>query len=87
MSQSAAQILVVAGAVYAAIGLLFGLWFVARGVDRVDPAARRSSRGFRGIVLPGVIVLWPLLMLRVARGVERPPEEKTAHRAATGDRA
>ena len=47
---------------YAALGLVFGLAFVALGVSRVDPVARGSGLGFRVIVLPGAVALWPVLL-------------------------
>jgi len=59
-------ILAVAG-IYGGIGLLFGLAFVALGIQRIDPAARGTSWGFRLLVLPGVVALWPFLALRWLR--------------------
>ncbi len=53
--------------VYAAIGLLVGLGFVTRGVNRVDPAAAGSPFIFRLVILPGCIGLWPLILLKWAR--------------------
>jgi hypothetical protein len=68
-------------AAYAGIGLLFALCFAARGVERIDPAARGASLGFRLLVLPGAVALWPLLARRWALG-RRVPVERNAHRAA-----
>jgi hypothetical protein len=59
-------ILAVAG-IYGGIGLLFGLAFVAFGIQRIDPAARGAGWGFRLLVLPGVVALWPLLAARWLR--------------------
>ena len=67
--------------VYLAVGLLFGIPFVLRGVNRIDPAARESTRSFRLIILPGVIALWPILARRWLSG-RKPPEEGNAHRDA-----
>jgi hypothetical protein len=49
---------------YVAAGLIFALWFVISGIDRIDSAARDAGPGFRLIVLPGVAALWPLLLKR-----------------------
>lgn len=49
---------------YLIAGLLFGLVFVTRGVDRVDAQAREAGWGFRAVIVPGVVALWPLLLLR-----------------------
>ena len=59
-------ILAVAG-VYVGVGLLFGVAFVALGIQRIDPAARGAGWGFRLLVLPGVVALWPLLAARWLR--------------------
>lgn len=75
-----ADILVITVGIYAAFGASFGVWFVLRGVGRVDPVAREGSRGFRVLILPGVAALWPLLVWRLARGVETPPDERNPHR-------
>ena len=72
--------LVGAAALYAVVGLLFAIAFVLVGVNRVDPVAHEGTWGFRLIIVPGVVALWPLLALRWAGG--RPPaEERNAHRA------
>lgn len=49
---------------YVVTGLLFGLVFVTRGVGRMDAQAREAGWGFRAIILPGVVALWPLLLMR-----------------------
>lgn len=55
---------VAAAGAYVAAGALFAAAFVTWGVGRVDPVARAGSPGFRLIILPGVIALWPLLASR-----------------------
>lgn len=72
-------------AVYAGVGLLFALPFVLRGVERIDPAARGASWGFRLIVVPGVIAFWPLLLRRWLRGAARPVERNAHRRQSTED--
>lgn len=65
---------------YLVAGLLFGVAFVARGLGRVDRGASGATLGFRLIVLPGVVALWPLLMRRWLVGSGAPPVETNAHR-------
>jgi len=60
-------VIVTALGAYAAIGVVFAVLFVTRGVGRVDPAARGSSWAFRLLVLPGVAALWPLMLLKWVR--------------------
>lgn len=59
-------------AAYFALGLLFAIVFVARGVSRIDPTARDSNAVFRVIILPGVAAFWPLLLVRWIRASSRP---------------
>jgi hypothetical protein len=49
-------------AVYLALGFLFMIPFVIKGVDRIDENAHGSSIGFRIIIIPGVIVFWIVLL-------------------------
>jgi len=77
--------IVAALALYAAVGLAFAVAFVWKGVGRVDPGAREATWGFRLIVLPATVALWPLLLgrwRRAAAGEPSPPVETNAHRRA-----
>lgn len=47
---------------YLAIGLLFAILFVLKGVTRIDEGAVGSGWGFRVIIIPGTAVFWPLLL-------------------------
>jgi hypothetical protein len=49
---------------YLAAGLLFGLWFVFRGVGRVEDGMRAASWRMRLILLPGSAALWPLMVYK-----------------------
>lgn len=51
-------------ALYAAIGLAFALVFVSFALRRIDPGTRGSGLLFRLAILPGVIALWPLMLVR-----------------------
>jgi len=70
---------------YMAVGFVFAVAFVLFGVQRIDPAARGGTWGFRLMILPGAAALWPLMLRRWALGLP-PPEERTAHRRAAADR-
>lgn len=82
MPEPLASVLVDVGGAYLACGLLFAGPFVAAGVNRIDAAARQAPLGFRLIIVPGVMLCWPLLALRWARGSVHPPLEVNAHRRA-----
>ena len=65
---------------YVACGFCFALYFVTIGVGKIDPHAVHGSWGFRLLILPGSVMLWPILAKRVLRGQSHPPVERTAHR-------
>ncbi len=79
--QLAAWIVGIAG-IYVAIGVVFALPFVLRGAGRLDPNAVAGSWGFRVLIFPASVALWPLLAMRWATSAGVPPEERNAHRAA-----
>jgi len=74
-----AWILVSVAGVYIVIGVIFALFFVGLGVKRIDPAAEEGTIGFRVLIFPGAVALWPLLMRR-SRERTPPPVERNAHR-------
>ncbi|NIT94361.1 MAG: hypothetical protein GWN79_02150, partial [Actinobacteria bacterium] len=45
------NVLVGALGAYVALGLLFGIPFVLRGVQKIDPVAENGTWGFRLIIL------------------------------------
>ncbi len=59
----------VAGAVvavaqaYLIVGGLVAIAFLAAGLSRVDPQAR-CSYAFRPLLVPGLVLLWPLVLMR-----------------------
>jgi hypothetical protein len=59
----AAELLVTVLAAYGALGVLFAAVFVTKGIARVDPFAKGSSAGFRLIVFPGTVALWPMMLV------------------------
>ena len=71
---------------YLAFGILFALYFVSIGVNRIDPNAAEGSLGFRLLIIPGTILLWPILFTRLIKGQQTPPIEKTAHRCVSQNR-
>jgi hypothetical protein len=80
MSIEFARLLAAAAGVYVAVGALFAVAFVAVGAGRIDPAAKGAPSGFRILILPGAIALWPYLLARWVSGAKAPPEESNAHR-------
>ena len=59
----AAAIIVDCVTAWLAIGILAGVAFLFLGIDRTDHAAR-GAYAFRPLLLPGLVLLWPLVLLR-----------------------
>jgi hypothetical protein len=47
---------------YACCGGVAAVAFLAFGLDRIDPSAHRSY-AFRPLLVPGLILLWPLVLV------------------------
>lgn len=67
LSTPVATWLVRAAGAYLLLGLLFALPFAARWVNRLDEVAAHGTPGFRGLIVPGSMLLWPVLLLRLFR--------------------
>lgn len=52
-------------AAYFGIGLCFAVVFVSVLLPRYDTAARGTSLGFRLLAIPGALLLWPLLAVKL----------------------
>jgi hypothetical protein len=76
------ETLLIAAAIYLLCGLVFAIPFVLLGVARIDPHAAHGSWGFRVLIIPGTMFLWPLLARRWLKGIHEPPEENNPHRSA-----
>ncbi|MEM9669272.1 MAG: hypothetical protein AAF950_10140 [Pseudomonadota bacterium] len=61
MSVAVGEFIVLCLGLYFGVGLLFATTFVTFGVSKIDPAARGMPLKARLIVLPGVMLLWPLM--------------------------
>lgn len=49
---------------YLLVGLAFAIAFVVKGCGVLDTGARSSSIGFRIMIFPASILLWPYLAVR-----------------------
>ncbi|MEO1323703.1 MAG: hypothetical protein AAFV59_11915 [Pseudomonadota bacterium] len=74
MSEAAAETLVLAIGLYFAIGVLVGLIYMFGGAGRIDPAAKGKGLPFRVrlLILPGMIGLWPLMLVKLFAQKEPP---------------
>jgi len=82
VSEPLAETLVRMATFYFGVGLVFAIPFAWRWAARLDPVAREGTGGFRLLLLPGGVLLWPWLALRLLQPGPHPPEERNAHRRA-----
>ena len=71
MTPATAQVLVNVLGVYAALGAVFAVFFLWKWVGRLDRAAANATWGFRVLVLPGIVLFWPLFLERLLRARSR----------------
>lgn len=64
-------IILIIVAIYLFAGLVFAIPFVIRGVTQIDEGAIGSKWGFRVIIIPGVIVFWPVLLKKWREEISR----------------
>ncbi|MEO9971247.1 MAG: hypothetical protein ABJG15_15730 [Hyphomonadaceae bacterium] len=64
MSIETAEVLVTGLGLYFLIGVVFAVLFVSLGVQKIDPAARGMPIRARLIILPGTMLLWPLMLVK-----------------------
>ena len=77
-----AELIMLGISAYLLSGLVFAIPFVLVGVNKIDPHAAHGSWGFRVLIIPGTMFLWPLLARRWLKGIHEPPEENNPHRYA-----
>jgi hypothetical protein len=65
---------------YGALGALVAAWFLLWRIEQVDPMAR-GAYAFRPLLVPGILLLWPLVFWRATHAPALPQREfRTAHR-------
>ncbi len=58
-----AEIIILIVQTWVVIGGVSAVAFLLFGIDRVDPAAK-GSYAFRPLLIPGIVVIWPLVLWR-----------------------
>ena len=56
------EIMLIVVAIYLVLGILFVVPFLLKGLTKVDEGACGGTIGFKIIIIPGVIVFWPVLL-------------------------
>lgn len=71
MTLDAARLLAWLALAYLTVGVAFAVLFAARWAKRLDTAAGSGTIGFRILIIPGAMLLWPLLSFLLLRGRTR----------------
>lgn len=53
---------------YLLIGIVFYLPFIKTGVHKIDDGVKDAPRFMKALIFPGVVALWPLLLMKVKKG-------------------
>jgi hypothetical protein len=64
MIEQTFSVLVNAAIIYAGCGLVVAVLFLACWRKGFDPSAANGSLGFRMVIVPGIIALWPLVLAK-----------------------
>ncbi|MEO1281697.1 MAG: hypothetical protein AAFV69_08190 [Pseudomonadota bacterium] len=70
-----AEVLIWGITVYGVIGAVTAAAFLLVGIDRIDEDAR-GSYAFRPLLIPGILVLWPVVLLRWLELERKEPEPR-----------
>ena len=60
-----AETIVQLATLYGLAGLAVALVFLVWGIDRIDPSAQ-GAHAFRPLLIPGIVLLWPIVVVRWA---------------------
>ncbi len=52
-------------AIYLLLGLLFSIYFYAKGAAKIDEGTQGTPWHFKLIIFPGVVLLWVALMVKL----------------------
>ena len=53
--------------IYGCVGVAFGIFFIFKGAQKLDPEVKNSPWHFRLMILPGSILLWSYLLIKMIR--------------------
>ncbi|MGB8166725.1 MAG: hypothetical protein WCF18_04490 [Chthoniobacteraceae bacterium] len=65
MIEQVFAVLLNVAAVYAGCGLIVAVLFLALWCSSFDPSAKGGTWGFRVLIVPGIIALWPVILAKV----------------------
>lgn len=69
-------LLLLAILVYIIAGICFLPFFYSKGIHTIDEAVKGSSVGFYIIIIPGVLIFWPVLLRQWRRSLKAKTHEQ-----------
>lgn len=51
--------------IYFVLGLLFGLYFIFLGANKIDPLMKETKKNVRILLLPGIVATWPFFIKKM----------------------
>ena len=69
------QFILILVLIYLGLGVLFVIPFLIKGISKVDEGVHGGTTGFKIIIIPGVIVFWPVLLKKWLRVKNNNPTE------------
>jgi hypothetical protein len=69
------EIILIIAVLYLLAGVLFVIPFLVKGISKVDEGAHGGTIGFKIIIIPGVIVFWPVLLKKWLEKRKNDPTE------------
>lgn len=64
MMEKVITFILLAVAIYLVLGLLFSLFFLRKGLTKVDASTEGTNWIFKLLILPGLLVFWPLFFYK-----------------------
>jgi len=68
------EIILIIILIYLLAGVLFVIPFLRKGIVKVDEGAHGGSVGFKIIIVPGVIIFWPVLLKKWKKALKKKAE-------------
>lgn len=69
MFERTIEIVVIVAEVYLLLGVIFAAFLHFLGLTRLDPATRGAGIFFRILITPGLVVLWPVMLMKWTRRI------------------
>jgi hypothetical protein len=63
--------LIILTMIYLIVGLVFAMLFLWKGIGAIDKGTIGTSVYFKTLIIPGVVIFWPLLLYKWIMSIKR----------------